>query len=75
MIATIEAIISNGHGYALEDGDVYFDVASLPGYGRLSGRSQVCRGLGGEECKTKPCKFESCYLHLPGTSTSLSSWC
>ena len=41
MIATIESIIKNGHGYALDDGDVYFDVASLPGYGRLSGRSQV----------------------------------
>lgn len=31
MIDTITKIISNGHAYVLEDGDVYFDVASLPG--------------------------------------------
>ena len=40
MVATIQQIITNGHGYAVE-GDVFFDVASLPGYGRLSGRAQV----------------------------------
>ena len=40
MVATIEQIIANEHGYAV-DGDVFFDVASLPGYGRLSGRTQV----------------------------------
>ena len=40
MVSTIEQIISNGHGYAV-GGDVFFDVASLPGYGRLSGRAQV----------------------------------
>lgn len=31
MIDTISRIIDNGHAYALGDGDVYFDVASLPG--------------------------------------------
>ncbi len=31
-------IIENGHGYVLEDGDVYFSVDSSPGYGCLSGR-------------------------------------
>ena len=40
MVSTIEQIICNGHGYAV-GGDVFFDVASLPGYGRLSGRAQV----------------------------------
>lgn len=39
MISTIERIIAHGHGYAA-DGDVFFDVTSLPGYGRLSGRAQ-----------------------------------
>jgi hypothetical protein len=41
MVTTISSIIDNGHAYAVEGGDVFFDVASLPGYGRLSGRSQV----------------------------------
>ena len=39
MIASIQKIIDHGHGYAV-DGDVYFDVDSLPGYGALSGRNQ-----------------------------------
>ena len=40
MVETIEKIVANGHAYAAADGsgDVFFDVASLPGYGRLSGR-------------------------------------
>lgn len=39
MVGTIQRIIANGHAYAV-GGDVFFDVASLPGYGKLSGRSQ-----------------------------------
>jgi len=41
MVSTISQIIANGHAYAVEGGDVLFDVGSLPGYGRLSGRNQV----------------------------------
>jgi cysteinyl-tRNA synthetase len=40
MIASIQKIIDHGHAYAVPTGDVFFDVASLPGYGALSGRSQ-----------------------------------
>ena len=40
MVKTIEQIIANGHGYAV-DGDVFFDTASLQGYNRLSNRAQV----------------------------------
>ncbi|KAG1677248.1 hypothetical protein FOA52_013447 [Chlamydomonas sp. UWO 241] len=39
MIVTIQKIIANGHAYTVE-GDVYFEVNTLPGYGRLSGRQQ-----------------------------------
>jgi cysteinyl-tRNA synthetase len=38
IVALIQRIIANGHAYALPGGDVYFEVASLPGYGRLSRR-------------------------------------
>ncbi|EFJ50479.1 hypothetical protein VOLCADRAFT_58337 [Volvox carteri f. nagariensis] len=39
MISTITAIMQHGHAYAVEGGDVFFDVTSLEGYGRLSGRA------------------------------------
>ncbi len=35
MIAMIETLIKKGHAYE-SNGDVYFDIASFPGYGRLS---------------------------------------
>ena len=37
IIKLIQEIIDNGHAYVAE-GDVYFDVRSLPSYGELSGR-------------------------------------
>ncbi len=37
IVALIEQLIATGHAYAV-DGDVYFRVASDPGYGRLSGQ-------------------------------------
>ena len=47
MVGTVQRIMDNGHAYSAE-GDVYFDVGSLPGYGRLSGRAQVgCLGCAG----------------------------
>ncbi|MFT4165383.1 MAG: cysteine--tRNA ligase [Microlunatus sp.] len=38
MIELIETLLERGHAYVAEDGsgDVYFDVRSWPGYGRLS---------------------------------------
>ena len=38
IVALIERILANGHAYVLPGGDVYFEVATLPAYGRLSGR-------------------------------------
>lgn len=57
MVATIEQIIANGHAYAV-DGDVFFDVASLPGYGRLSGRAQV-------SFLCSLCQKLDNYIHIP----------
>jgi cysteinyl-tRNA synthetase len=39
IIAYIQKIIDNGHGYVGGDGSVYFSVASFPGYLKLSGRN------------------------------------
>jgi hypothetical protein len=71
MVATIERIIANGHAYAV-GGDVFFDVASLPGYGRLSGRSQASgNALCGERGRRRaappaglPCRCRSAAKHV-----------
>ncbi len=39
IIATIEAIIANGYGYATPAGDVYFRVRAKADYGKLSHRN------------------------------------
>ncbi len=44
IIASIKTLVENGHAYEV-NGDVYFDVASLPQYGSLSGKKteeQLC---------------------------------
>lgn len=38
IIAMIEGLIANGHAYEL-NGDVYYDIATFPHYGELSGRN------------------------------------
>jgi len=37
MIDLIGTLISSGHAYVGDDGSVYFDVSSVPDYGRISG--------------------------------------
>ncbi|CAM6103473.1 unnamed protein product [Calypogeia fissa] len=39
IIQMVEKIISNGHAYVMDDGDVYFSVDSFPTYGQLSKRA------------------------------------
>ena len=39
MIDLAERLVDAGHAYASEAGNVYFDVASFPGYGALSGNT------------------------------------
>ncbi|MEG1998361.1 MAG: cysteine--tRNA ligase, partial [Clostridiales bacterium] len=39
IIQFVEKLVANGHAYATEGGDVYFDVRSFPAYGKLSGRN------------------------------------
>jgi cysteinyl-tRNA synthetase len=39
MIRLAEALQDAGHAYVTSAGNVYYDVASLPGYGRLSGNT------------------------------------
>ena len=38
IIGFVSTLIEKGHAYATKNGDVYFDVESFPGYGKLSNR-------------------------------------
>jgi cysteinyl-tRNA synthetase len=39
IIEMVSRLIDNKHAYAADNGDVYYDVRSFPGYGKLSGKS------------------------------------
>ena len=39
IIDFVSTLIQKGHAYPTKNGDVYFDVASFPGYGKLSNRN------------------------------------
>ena len=39
IISFVSKLIEKGHAYATKKGDVYFDVASYPAYGKLSNRN------------------------------------
>ena len=39
ILTMIEQLITKGHAYAADNGDVYYDVSSFEGYGRLSGKN------------------------------------
>ena len=39
IIGFVTTLIEKGHAYATKNGDVYFDVESFPGYGKLSNRN------------------------------------
>ncbi|MFZ5651294.1 MAG: cysteine--tRNA ligase [Bacillota bacterium] len=39
IVDMIRTLLDRGHAYVV-DGDVYYDISSFPGYGKLSGRSQ-----------------------------------
>ena len=39
IIEFVSALIEKGHAYATKNGDVYFDVATFPAYGKLSNRN------------------------------------
>ncbi|KAL4431628.1 hypothetical protein ABPG77_001470 [Micractinium sp. CCAP 211/92] len=77
MVDTIQRIIANGHAYAV-GGDVFFDVASLPGYGKLSGRSQEDNRAGErvavDERKRGAADFALWKSAKPGEPTWDSPW-
>jgi cysteinyl-tRNA synthetase len=62
MLELISKLITDGHAYVAEDGsgDVYFDVASYPDYGALSGQrpeAMQAAEVGAERAKRDPRDF------------------
>lgn len=79
ILAFIQGLIDKGHAYA-EQGDVYFAVASFPGYGKLSHRdveSQIVaarEGLTMEPGKRSPRDFALWKAAKPGEPAWDSPW-
>ncbi len=78
IIEMIVGLIENGHAYAPGNGDVYFRVASFPGYGKLSRRTaeDVLAGARvhiGEE-KEDPRDFALWKASKPGEPAWSSPW-
>ena len=73
IVALIGALIDNGHAYAA-GGDVYFRVASFPGYGKLSNRphEEMVQGEGDDaaDLKESPRDFALWKAHKEGEDTS-----
>jgi cysteinyl-tRNA synthetase len=77
IIALVQTLIGKGHAYAA-DGDVYFDVASFPAYGALSGQSAEERQAGARidvaEVKHNPEDFALWKAAKPGEDSWDSPW-
>jgi cysteinyl-tRNA synthetase len=78
MIRMINALIARGHAYAAANGDVYYDVSSFEGYGRLSGKDPRDLRAGArvevDEAKDDPLDFVLWKAAKPGEPAWDSPW-
>ncbi len=78
IIAMIEALMRKGHAYAAGNGDVYYDVSSFDGYGRLSGKKLEDLRAGErvviDEAKDDPLDFVLWKAAKPGEPSWESPW-
>ena len=78
IIEFVKGLVDKGHAYALDNGDVYFNVRSFPKYGKLSNRN-VDDMLNGvrkevEEGKKDPVDFALWKSAKPGEISWDSPW-
>ncbi len=77
IIALVQRLIDKGHAYEV-GGDVYFDVASFPAYGKLSGQSAEERQAGARidvsEMKRSPEDFALWKAAKPDEDSWDSPW-
>jgi len=78
MVRMIESLIARGHAYAAANGDVYYDVSSFQGYGRLSGKDPRELRAGArvevDEAKNDPLDFVLWKAAKPGEPSWDSPW-
>ena len=78
IIAMVERLIARGHAYAAGNGDVYYKVASFPGYGRLSGKDPADLRAGArvdvDQHKRDPLDFVLWKAAKPGEPAWDSPW-
>jgi cysteinyl-tRNA synthetase len=78
IVAMIARLIEKGHAYVAGNGDVYYDVSSFPGYGRLSGKKvdELRSGARVEvdEAKDDPLDFALWKAAKPGEPSWPSPW-
>ena len=56
MVGLTETLVDRGHAYVVDTGSVYYDVASFPGYGKLSGNTLENLREGHRDLETDPRK-------------------
>ena len=70
IIQLISSLIEKGHAYLAENGDVYYDVKSFEGYGKLSGQDLEDREAGARieinDVKRDPMDFALWKAQKPG---------
>ena len=78
ILAMIQVLIAKGHAYAADNGDVYYAVASFPGYGRLSGKDPAELRAGSrvepDEAKRDPLDFALWKAAKAGEPAWASPW-
>ena len=77
MIKLVKDLVEKGHAYEA-DGDVYFDIASFKGYGKLSGRDiehmQAGARIDIDDRKRNPLDFALWKASKPGEPSWDSPW-
>ncbi|RVW00584.1 cysteine--tRNA ligase [Rhodococcus xishaensis] len=75
MVDMMQRLVDNGHAYAAQ-GDVYFDVASFPDYGKLSGHKldDVHQGESEAAGKRDPRDFTLWKAAKPGEPSWPTPW-
>jgi cysteinyl-tRNA synthetase len=78
ILQMIQALIAKGHAYVADNGDVYYAVASFPGYGKLSGKDPEELRAGARvevgEAKRDPLDFALWKAAKPGEPAWDSPW-